>query len=60
MALWPGSGLYYNAQIRSIDGDRADIIYSDGTKMEISVKMLRVRLNYVQSFLLICCSLKIF
>ena len=42
MALWPGSGLYYHAEIKRIIGDRVDILYSDGTEMEISLKHVRV------------------
>ena len=42
MALWPGSGLYYPAEIKRIVGDRADILYSDGTEMEVFLKQIKV------------------
>ena len=42
MALWPGSGLYYPAEIKEIIEDYAEVVYSDGTEFEIALKHIKV------------------
>ena len=43
MAKWPGSGLYYRAKVTSIENDKAEVLYEDGTTMEIHAKFVKVR-----------------
>ena len=42
MAKWPGSGLYYHAEVISLEVDSVEVLYSDGTTMEIPLKFIKV------------------
>lgn len=42
MAKWPGSGLYYKAEVLSFENDVAEVLYEDGTQMEIASKFVKV------------------
>ena len=42
MAKWPGSSLYYHAEIQSINNDEAGVLFHEGTEMSVPVKDIKV------------------
>ena len=51
-ARWPGSALYFAAQIKSLSENEAEVLFDEGSIMQIPIKSIVVRilsiLNYKQ------------
>lgn len=45
MAKWPGSSLFYHAEVISVQDDEAEVLFEEGTKMEVFIKDIKVLIH---------------